>query len=113
MDDDLHVPAATLALAGLEKLPGANQIHCGRATLTGSGRTWSKLPLANPIMEASSFSSRSPPPPDEPAGNCQSIFTTQNNMLLLPNFTSGHTVAILFPKLPAGWPSQCRKHLLD
>lgn len=54
-DDDLHVLSA-MALAGLEKLPGANQIHCGRATLTGSGSTWSKLLFDNPIMEASSSS---------------------------------------------------------
>lgn len=45
-----------MALAGLEKLPGTNQIHCGRATLTGGGRTWSKLLFDNPIMEASSVS---------------------------------------------------------
>lgn len=54
-DDDLHVLSA-IALAGLEKLPGANQIHCGLATLTGSGRTWFKLLFDNPIMEASSSS---------------------------------------------------------
>lgn len=51
----MDVPAG-MALAGLEKLSGANQIHCGLTTLTGSGRAWSKLLFDNPIMEASSAS---------------------------------------------------------